>query len=317
MSINRRIEMPPAFLFPESDPPPSDLVPEHQQQQPSTSSVSSLMSNTFSSTAMERQQQQQHHSSTENTTNNHHQSSQQQQQHQQQLLQLSPVSSASVDSVDASSLLPKGPSGFNHHHQQLLPEEYTLPDLFPPHPASSQGVFPPSTGSSSSGGNNKGDHYMNINNQINSHHMHRNAQALIESLGQHASQTSQILQQHTNTVIRLESKLLKQIVPFPSTKNSIWYQVAPYSILFTKPCLSLSLQHAQQQQQRDAIDDNMMNGDRNSKRTDHNANSSGSANSANSQNVDGFKSGSGDGAEQSHSNFQLESSGKFANIFTS
>ncbi|ODN04324.1 Apoptosis-stimulating of p53 protein 1, partial [Orchesella cincta] len=154
VSINRRIEMPPAFLFPESDPPPSDLVPEHQQ----------------SSTGYQNNDSQQHH--------------------QQQLLQLSPVSSASGDSVDASPLLMhKGP-GINH---QLVPEEYTLPDLFPSHPANNQNVFSSPSATSihmTSSGSNKGDHFMNMNNKINSH-MHRNAQALIESLGQQASETSQ------------------------------------------------------------------------------------------------------------------------------
>lgn len=175
MSINRRIEMPPAFLFPESDPPPSDLVPEHQQST-NSSSISTLMS-TFPSAGVERQHQA--HSNAENTSNQH--------QHQQQMLQLSPVSSASVDSVDATPLLlHKGSAAGHGHQQQFLPEEYTLPDLFPPHPVQSSS-------------NNKGDHFMNINNQINSHHMHRNAQALIESLGQHSSQ--QILH-HMSTVQR-------------------------------------------------------------------------------------------------------------------
>ncbi|CAL8099691.1 unnamed protein product [Orchesella dallaii] len=172
VSINRRIEMPPAFLFPESDPPPSDLVPEHQQ--------SSMMNSGFSAG--------QHQSNSEGFQNSD--SQQHPQQQHQQLLQLSPVSSASGDSVDASPLLmPKG-SGMSH---QLVPEEYTLPDLFPPHPANNQNVFSSPSASSihmTSSGSNKGDHFMNMNNKINSH-MHRNAQALIESLGQQASETSQ------------------------------------------------------------------------------------------------------------------------------
>lgn len=160
VSINRRIEMPPAFLFPESDPPPSDLVPEHQQQH---------------SSILERQQLQQHTSTSENGAN--HQSIQQQQQ------QLSPGSSASGDSVDASPIVLPKSSGLNHHMQQILAEEYTLPDLFPPHPVSNQNIF-----SSPSAGMNKMDHFMNLNNHLNSQHLHRNAQALIESLGHHTSQ---------------------------------------------------------------------------------------------------------------------------------
>lgn len=162
--------MPPAFLFPESDPPPSDLVPEHQQH---SSSGQNLMSNVAFS-GMERQ-------SSENS----------QSHHQQQLIQNSPMSS--VDSVDASPLLMPKASALTHQ-QQLLPEEYTLPDLFPPHPVSSQGGY-------SSSANNKSDHFMNVNNQINSHHMHRNAQALIESLGQHTSQTAQLKQQSNSVKV--------------------------------------------------------------------------------------------------------------------
>lgn len=85
--------MPPAFLFPESDPPPSDLLPEKQ-----------------SGSGTQQQQQQ---------------------QHQQQHLQQEPKgtgatesSTGSKDETDASAL-EKPPL------LPPLPEEYTLPDLFP------------------------------------------------------------------------------------------------------------------------------------------------------------------------------------------
>ena len=91
VSINRRIEMPPAFLFPESDPPPSDLVPEHQSvsvgaEEQSKGSSGSGTTDSASS------------SSTSNTP---------------------------ADETDATAQLEKPPP------LPPLPEEYTLPDLFP------------------------------------------------------------------------------------------------------------------------------------------------------------------------------------------
>lgn len=302
MSINRRIEMPPAFLFPESDPPPSDLVPEHQHST-NSSSLSTLMS-TFPSAGIERQHQA--HSNAESTSNQHQQQSIQQQHQQQQMLQLSPVSSASVDSVDAAPLLlHKGSAAGHGHQQQLLPEEYTLPDLFPPHPVSSQGVFAPSNSSSSGGSNNKGDHFMNINNQINSHHMHRNAQALIESLGQHSSQ--QIL--HHVSTARYH---LSNIQNLQSILHLLLYEIIVLTwknVCLTMPLYFLTLQFSQQHRDREANDENQTHGERNSKRTDHNANSSGNGNTvSSSQSDENSKASSGE--SESNSGFQLESNGK-------
>jgi hypothetical protein len=84
--------MPPAFLFPESDPPPSDLIPDQNLNQVQTSSGGESINET-------RQQPQQH----------------------QKVMN-------GEDSTDASPLL--AVKNNNKHFQPAI-EEYTLPDLFP------------------------------------------------------------------------------------------------------------------------------------------------------------------------------------------
>lgn len=108
MSINRRIEMPPAFLFPESDPPPFDLVPEHPSSQASANTTTTSSTTTICPGKgpfrnqppivflNEPQQQRLNQSNGDNG-----------------------------DSTDANSL------SHNNNPSQLLAEEYTLPDLFP------------------------------------------------------------------------------------------------------------------------------------------------------------------------------------------
>lgn len=63
------------------------------------------------------------------------------------------------------------------------------------------------------------------------------------------------------------------------------------------------------QHHRDANDENQMHGERNSKRTDHNANSAGNGNTVTSSQIDENSKSSGE--SESNSGFQLESNGKY------
>jgi len=83
--------MPPAFLFPESDPPPSDLIPDHQ-----------------SSTGQNIDAEQKANFNGKNNGQGE-----------------SPM--VLEDTPDASPI----PSKNNKHHAKFGIEEYTLPDLFP------------------------------------------------------------------------------------------------------------------------------------------------------------------------------------------
>jgi hypothetical protein len=98
--------MPPAFLFPESDPPPSDLVPVPENSStPQSSSSNTLL------TSQEK-------------SLNHAQLSV---PNQGQKSSKNHYNSENMDSTDAS------PTMRHHNHLQFMAEEYTIPDLFP-HP---------------------------------------------------------------------------------------------------------------------------------------------------------------------------------------
>lgn len=98
--------MPPAFLFPESDPPPFDLVPEHSSSQTS-------LNNAFQAPA-----------SSENCIEQSVDEAQLKFIHQPQHR---PQEAQNTDATDASPTL-----SMSHQQNQLLAaaEEYTLPDLF-------------------------------------------------------------------------------------------------------------------------------------------------------------------------------------------
>jgi hypothetical protein len=113
--------MPPAFLFPESDPPPSDLVPEHSSSQSSSNTSGAPL--------------------------------EQQQQLTPSFNQAQPNPKQDSDSTDASpsAILIKSMSKSNHQ----LVEEYTLPDLFPNPPLIHS--FPPPPPLPTSNNNNNKD----------------------------------------------------------------------------------------------------------------------------------------------------------------